>query len=97
MRCKNIYNPSVETKAIDLIIAMLKGSSNQIENVRAEIRQLDKDINLLKAQVNELKTHDVIQKSPHEIKKLRVRDYAAGTSIGAAAVAFIEWLRTYFS
>lgn len=82
---------------MDVIIAMLKGNSTRIESLRAEVRQLDKDINLLKVQIGQLQDHEIIQKTPEEIKRLRVKDYVTGTSLGGAMVAGIEYLRAYFS
>lgn len=97
----------MEPKTVDVIISVLEQTHKSLEAIRAQITRLDGEVNKIKVEVWRLKDHEIMKAtpeelqrlkdiSPNEIKKMRVRDYATGTSIGGAVVALIDFIRQYF-
>lgn len=88
---------SNDDHSMSLIIEMLRTQNAQAENLRQNVSDLKDTVMELKLEVNDLKNMELLQRGPAELKRLRVRDYSAGTAIGSVIMGLILAAYEFFA
>jgi len=88
------------TPETTLIIEMLKRTSDDIQDLRDDIKNCVEDIHAVKLQINNLENHDRLSFDPEEMKKIRNKSTqiasGAGAGVAGIVIACYEFIKTYF-